>query len=153
MIAGWYLILFILTIIFLLFVASFNIYEQERIKRKCKTCVENQDVLLILNAIAMFLVLVLLFGYFFARVSKSRIEAVQSTNKSNLLPSSPTKSSSSPMSSSPMSSSLMSSSTKTPSTNTNQTCSLPSSTNTIQTPIIGQNPFSYSDSIDIISKI
>ena len=139
MIAGWYLILFILTIIFLLFVASFNIYEQERIKRKCKTCVENQDVLLILNAIAMFLVLVLLFGYFFARVSKSRIEAVQSPNKSKSIPS-PTKSPST-ITSSPM---------KTPSSN--QTCSL-SPITSIQSPIVSQNPFSYSDSIDIISKI
>ena len=126
MIAGWYLILFIITIIFLLFVAAFNIYEQERIKRKCKNCVENQDILLILNAVAMFLVLVLLFGYFFARVSKSRVEAIQQ-NK----PSSPIKSSS-------------------PSVK-NQTPSVPKTIS--KTPIIGTNPFSYGESIDIISKI
>jgi archaellum component FlaG (FlaF/FlaG flagellin family) len=126
MIAGWYLILFIITIIFLLFVAAFNIYEQERIKRKCKNCLENQDILLILNAIAMFLVLVLLFGYFFGRVSKSKVEAVQQ-NK----PASPIKTHSIPVK--------------------NQILSAPKTIS--KTPIVGDNPFSYGDSIDIISKI
>jgi preprotein translocase subunit SecG len=89
MIAGWYLILFIITIIFLLFVASFNIYEQQRIKTKCKDCVENQDMLLILNAISIFLVVCLLFGYFFGRQSKADIQKAQNQGQptlSSLLP-------------------------------------------------------------------
>ena len=70
MTARWYLILFIITILFVLFLSAFNIYEQERIKRKCKSCVENQDFLIILNVIVMFLILILLFGYFFSKESK-----------------------------------------------------------------------------------
>lgn len=138
MIAGWYLILFIITIIFLLFVASFNIYEQERIKRKCKTCVENQDILLILNAIAMFLVLVLLFGYFFARVSKSRVEVYEQNKNPSPLK---TKTSSNP--SQPI---------KIPSTTQISNQSQTTKTSVMK-PIVGDNPFSYADTIDIISKI
>ena len=145
MIAGWYLILFILTIIFLLFVASFNIYEQERIKRKCKTCVENQDILLILNVIAMFLVLVLLFGYFFGRVSKTRVEALQGTTINKTPSPLKTKSSTSSKSGSSSSSGSLGSSTVPATTSV----SANTSTN------IGEydNPFSYGGSIDIISKI
>jgi hypothetical protein len=151
MIAGWFLILFILTIIFLLFVASFNIYEQERIKRKCKTCVENQDILLILNVIAMFLVLVLLFGYFFGRVSKTRVEALQQATSVNnkAQPPSPLKSSSKSGSYSPSSGTVVSNGSK--ATSVPATTSVSSNTSSN----IGEydNPFSYGGSIDIISKI
>jgi hypothetical protein len=119
----------------LLFVASFNIYEQERIKRKCKTCVENQDILLILNVIAMFLVLVLLFGYFFGRVSKTRVEALQSTKAT--IPASPVKT--------PSPQKSNSSSSKTDITSV--------AANTSSTIGEYENPFSYGGSIDIISKI
>jgi uncharacterized protein YneF (UPF0154 family) len=77
MFSRWYLILFIISIIFLLFVGAFNIYEQDRIKRKCKQCEENQEMLLILNGIAMFLTLLLFFGYFFSQDSSSK----QNTSK------------------------------------------------------------------------
>jgi len=59
MTARWYLILFIITILFVIFVAAFNIYD-------------NQEMLIILNAIAIFLLTFLLFGYFFAKGSKNK---------------------------------------------------------------------------------
>ena len=70
MLATWYLIIFIIFLIAIIFVASFNLYENERIKKKCPTsCQENQDMLLILNAIVIFIAVVLLFGYYFSSES------------------------------------------------------------------------------------
>jgi membrane protease YdiL (CAAX protease family) len=71
MTARWYLILFIITILFVIFVAAFNIYENDRIKRK-RNGDDNQEMLIILNAIAIFLLTFLLFGYFFAKGSKNK---------------------------------------------------------------------------------
>lgn len=86
----WYLILFIVTILFILFVASFNIYEQNRIKNECKSCVQNQDMLLLLNGIIIFLAILLIFGYFFSKESKkstssSFVSKISSSNSSQMI--------------------------------------------------------------------
>ena len=124
MFARWYLILFIITIIFILFVGAFNLYEQDRIKRKCKNCNENQDALLILNAILMFMAVILFFGYFFSR---DTCESTSTTRNTIASKSQGLKSQTQVQS-------------KETQSKTSPNTSIP-------------NPFGYSKTIDIISKI
>jgi hypothetical protein len=68
MFSKWYLVLFILTLIVLLFVVGYNIYEHYQIKKNCPNqCSENTNMLFWLNIIVMVLIFILIIGFFFAR--------------------------------------------------------------------------------------
>jgi hypothetical protein len=72
MFSKWYLVLFILTIIFLIFVAGYHIYTYFELKN-CKTiseCSENQNILFWLDIVSLILLLILIFGFIFARDKK-----------------------------------------------------------------------------------
>jgi hypothetical protein len=76
MFARWYLILFILSLLFFLFVAGYNLYENYKVRKNCSvTCEENQNILLILNIIVIVLVFILIIGFFFAR-EKNNVEKI-----------------------------------------------------------------------------
>jgi len=82
MLSRWYLILFIVSLLVLLIILGYNIYENWRIKRDCpESCQESQDILIWLNGLAIFLILVLLLGYFFSDDSSSKqVTITASTN-------------------------------------------------------------------------
>jgi hypothetical protein len=72
MFARWYLIIFILSLLFFLFVAGYNLYENYKVRKNCSvTCEENQNILLVLNIIVILLIFVLIIGFFFAREKSS----------------------------------------------------------------------------------
>jgi hypothetical protein len=66
MLPRWYLVVFIICLIAILIVSSYNIYENFRIKKKCpRSCQESQDILIGLNIIIIVLTFILLLGYWF----------------------------------------------------------------------------------------
>ena len=66
MLPRWYLVVFIICLIAILIVSSYNIYENFRIKKKCpRSCQESQDILIGLNIIIIVLTFILLMGYWF----------------------------------------------------------------------------------------
>ncbi len=70
MFAKWYLVLFVLSLIVLLFVLSYNIYEYLQNKNNLKSTTESQDILFWFNVGALVLVVILVLGFFFSRDRK-----------------------------------------------------------------------------------
>lgn len=69
MFSKWYLILFILTLIFFLFVLGYHIYDYFS-TRNCQNpidCNVNQTILFWLDIVSVILLFVLIIGFFFAR--------------------------------------------------------------------------------------
>ena len=93
MLSRWYLILFIISLLVLLIIIGYNIYENWRVKRDCpETCQESQVILIWLNGLALFLILVLLFGYLFSddstckKMPTSTINILGSASGTNGMP-------------------------------------------------------------------
>jgi hypothetical protein len=72
MFSKWFLVLFILTILFLIFVLGYHIYYYFEIQN-CKTiseCSETRNILFWLDIVSLILLIILIFGFFFARDKK-----------------------------------------------------------------------------------
>lgn len=63
----WYVVLFFIFVILVLIISAYNLYETYRIKSQVpKEYQESQDILFVLNIIAIVIAILLLIGYYFA---------------------------------------------------------------------------------------
>lgn len=63
----WYVILFFIFVILILIISAYNLYENYRIKTQVPSQYqESQDILFVLNIIAIVIALILLIGYYYA---------------------------------------------------------------------------------------
>lgn len=63
----WYVVIFFIFVILILIISAYNLYETYRIKSQVpKEYHESQDILFVLNIIAIVIALLLLIGYYFA---------------------------------------------------------------------------------------
>lgn len=156
MLSRWYLILFIISLLVLLIIIGYNIYENWRVKRDCpETCQESQDILIWLNGLALFLILVLLLGYLFSDDSTCK---KMPTSTINILETASRTNGSTPVM--PLSDGVQSSNMSLQgyspiyfdSANCPRTANSLSSSNPISA--TSMNPFNYgTERIDIISKL